>query len=49
VQRCLGEVLAGEGDVKKGERCFLVGPGWGREVGLDNNFRIRYFFLIMFF
>jgi hypothetical protein len=28
VQRCVGEVLAGEEDVKKGERCFLgVLPG----------------------
>ena len=37
VQRCLGEVLAGEEDVKKGERCFLaaawVVPGWGRRGG----------------
>ena len=37
VQRCLGEVLAGEGDVKKGERCFLrasrVRPGVCAEVG----------------
>jgi len=34
VQRFVGEVLAGEGDVKKGERCFLaaawVVPGWRR-------------------
>jgi len=39
VQRCVGEVFAGEGDVKKGERCGLgcglgvlgvlgVRPGW---------------------
>jgi hypothetical protein len=27
VQRCVGEVLAGEGDVKKDERCSPVGPG----------------------
>jgi hypothetical protein len=37
VQRYVGEVLAGEGDVKKGERCFLaaawVVPGWGRRGG----------------
>ena len=28
MQRCLGEVLAGEGDVKKGERWYLAGERW---------------------
>jgi hypothetical protein len=28
VQRCVGEVLAVEADVKKDERCFLGGAGW---------------------
>jgi len=31
VQRCVGEVLSGEGDVKKGERWFLAVRGWDLE------------------
>jgi len=32
VQRCVAEVFAGEGDVKKDERCSL-GAAWGGGLG----------------
>jgi len=28
MQRCVSEVLVGEGDVKKGERWYLAGERW---------------------